>query len=336
MADFIPGFIKTINAEGGYVHDPDDPGGETYKGVARSRNPGWSGWANIDQLKTKSNFPQNLETDPDLQEKVKALYKANYWDKIQGDKIVDQDIAESIYDFAVNAGPKASAQLAQLAARTTADGIIGPKSIERINSIDKRTFLAVFALAKIQRYVTICEKRQTSRKYLFGWIRRTLSGWNIIRDCSVSFTVPFSGPMEQMEQPCDFDEEQEQFDDELLKASREFAVEQATLRQAEAFPVEIGRVEEGQRRIDEEKPIGWLAENMRSIFACFIVCLTCVLYFWFFLGDTEKIAEKGALDIAVFALGILTTLSIQLLTAYFFGIQRAQKDNSSYRPAGTP
>ncbi|MCI5141826.1 MAG: hypothetical protein D3909_08900 [Candidatus Electrothrix sp. ATG1] len=229
MADFTPSFIHTINAEGGYVHDPDDPGGETYKGVARSRNPGWSGWSNIDRLKKKKNFPKNLDADSDLQEKVKALYKSNYWDKVKGDEINDQDIAESIYDFAVNAGPRTSAKLAQIAVQTVADGVIGPKTLEKINSIDKRTFLAVFALAKIQRYVEICEKRRTSRKYFFGWARRTLSVWDIIQDDSCSFSLSFSGPMEQ--QSDYFDEELEQLDYELLRASREFGVEEATTPQ---------------------------------------------------------------------------------------------------------
>lgn len=227
MADFTPSFIKTINAEGGYVHDPDDPGGETYKGVARSRNPGWSGWGNIDQLKNKKNFPQNLEADSDLQEKVKALYKSNYWDKVKADQINDQDIAESLYDFAVNAGPTVSAKLAQIAVRTIPDGVIGSKTLEKINSIDKRTFLAVFALAKIERYIEICERRSTSRKYFFGWTKRTLSVWDIIRDDSCSFSLAFSTPMEQQ---TDFEEEQEQLDYELLRASREFGTEEATFR----------------------------------------------------------------------------------------------------------
>jgi len=176
MADFNKAFEITMKAEGGYVNDPDDPGGETYKGIARSRNPKWQGWVNVDILKNKRNFPENLGKDNDLQEKVKALYEANYWDKIQGDMIEDQDIAESIFDFAVNAGPRTSSKLAQITVQAEPDGVIGPKTLDKINADDTRAFLAVFALAKIGRYVNICEKRKESRKYFFGWIRRTLEG----------------------------------------------------------------------------------------------------------------------------------------------------------------
>ncbi len=176
MADFTTAFELTMKAEGGYVNDPDDPGGETYKGIARASNPKWPGWINVDMLKNKNNFPKNLDSDQDLQEKVKALYEANYWDKIQGDSISNQDIAESIFDFAVNAGPRTSAKLAQITVGAEPDGVIGNKTLAKINEDDPRAFLAVFALAKIGRYVNICEKRRESRKYFFGWVRRTLEG----------------------------------------------------------------------------------------------------------------------------------------------------------------
>jgi len=56
MADFLTAYEVTMQAEGGYVNDPQDPGGETYKGVARSRNPKWPGWVDIELLKNQKNF----------------------------------------------------------------------------------------------------------------------------------------------------------------------------------------------------------------------------------------------------------------------------------------
>ncbi len=174
MADFDKAFAHTMSAEGGYVNDPQDPGGETYMGVARTRNSKWDGWVTIDLLKQKSGFPKNLDSDETLQQQVKDLYEANYWDAVQGDNIIDQDVAESIFDFAVNAGVRTSSRLAQLSVGATPDGIIGEQSIAMINNTDDAMFLATFALAKIERYVAICKKRPASRKYFFGWVRRTL------------------------------------------------------------------------------------------------------------------------------------------------------------------
>jgi lysozyme family protein len=176
MADFLKAFALTMKAEGGYVNDPVDPGGETYKGIARKMNPGWEGWKIVDMLKGQKRFPANLDGYEPLQEKIVAFYRANYWDRVCGDKITNQDVAESIFDFAVNAGVVASVKVAQVAARATVDGVIGPVTLSKINGMDPRVFLAFFSLGKIARYVSICEKRKESRKYLFGWIKRALEG----------------------------------------------------------------------------------------------------------------------------------------------------------------
>ena len=56
MADFNQAFQLVIAHEGGYVNDPDDPGGETYKGVARKIHSKWEGWQNIDILKRQPDF----------------------------------------------------------------------------------------------------------------------------------------------------------------------------------------------------------------------------------------------------------------------------------------
>lgn len=176
MADFNTALSHTLKAEGGYVNDPDDPGGETYKGIARASNPKWQGWIKIDTLKNSSTFPRNIDSETSLDEMVSTFYKSNYWDRVQGDDISNQDIAESIFDFAVNAGPRTSSKLAQIACGADADGVIGPATLEKLNQEDPRAFLAVFALSKISRYVNICEKRKESRKFFYGWVRRTLEG----------------------------------------------------------------------------------------------------------------------------------------------------------------
>lgn len=176
MASFQDAFDATMRAEGGYVNDPQDPGGETYKGIARKMQAKWAGWVTVDLLKRRPGFPRNLDADTALQGQVRDFYESQFWDRVRGDEIVDQAIAESIFDFAVNAGPVTSIKLAQLSVRAEADGVIGSDTLARLNADDPRAFLAVFALNKIARYVSICEKRPDSRKFFFGWVRRTLEG----------------------------------------------------------------------------------------------------------------------------------------------------------------
>ena len=175
MADFTQAFQLMIAHEGGYVNDPDDPGGETYKGVARKIFSKWDGWTKIDILKRQAGFPGNLDKDVELQQDIEDFYRVTFWDKMNGDKITDQDVANSIFDFGVNAGMGTSVSLAQMVTGVEKkDGIIGPISLESINTFNAEHFLAAFTVAKIARYVSIVKKRPTSRKYFYGWICRAL------------------------------------------------------------------------------------------------------------------------------------------------------------------
>ena len=174
MADFTQAFQLMIAHEGGYGNDPDDPGGETYKGVARKIFSKWDGWTKVDILKRQTGFPANLDKDPELQQNISDFYRVTFWDKINGDQIANQEIANSIFDFGVNAGVGTSASLAQMVVGAKSDGVIGPNSISAINNFDPEHFLASFTIAKIARYVNIVKKRPTSRKYFYGWVIRAL------------------------------------------------------------------------------------------------------------------------------------------------------------------
>ncbi|MEI6752970.1 MAG: glycosyl hydrolase 108 family protein [Paludibacter sp.] len=175
MAEFNISLQKILAHEGGYVNDPDDTGGETYKGVARAMNSKWEGWVRVDVAKTQSGFPANLEKDSELQDAVSSFYQVNYWDAFCADSIENQQVADSIFDFAVNAGVRTSASLAQLVVETQADGVIGPATLDKLNAFDPDHFLAAFTVAKIARYISIVKKRPESRKYFYGWILRAVN-----------------------------------------------------------------------------------------------------------------------------------------------------------------
>lgn len=174
MSEFQPALQKVLAHEGGYVNDPDDPGGETYRGIARNIHSKWSGWVRIDICKNQSGFPANLEKDTELQNEIARFYQINFWDTINGDNIQNQLVANSIFDFGVNAGVKTSASLAQMVVEAQADGVIGPQTLAKLNTFDPDHFLAAFTVAKIARYIAIIRKRPTSKKYLYGWITRAL------------------------------------------------------------------------------------------------------------------------------------------------------------------
>jgi lysozyme family protein len=167
MADFNPAFEKMISDEGGYqlTDIPGDRGGQTYAGIARKPNPDWKGWQFIDRKDFGSATPL-----------VREFYKSNFWDRVRGDDIKEQAIAETIFNFAVNTGVGVASKLSQLIVGTTPDGAIGPKTLERLNICTAEKFVPAYTLAKIQRYVNICMKDRSQSKFLLGWTRRSLEG----------------------------------------------------------------------------------------------------------------------------------------------------------------
>ncbi|WP_028312000.1 glycoside hydrolase family 108 protein [Derxia gummosa] len=176
MADFDKALALTLKAEGGYSKDPDDPGGETWKGIARNRQPRWPGWALIDAAKNQASFPANLDQNADLQELVRTFYRNEFWNRIHGDDIAQQEVAEAIFDFGVNAGAALSVRLAQAAVQAEVDGAVGGDTLARLNAVEPHAFLALFTVAKIARYVSLCEQNAGNRKYFYGWVRRALAG----------------------------------------------------------------------------------------------------------------------------------------------------------------
>jgi len=142
MADYAKVVQKTLHIEGGYVNDPDDAGGGTYKGISRRYHPTWSGWEYIDLAKRQPDFPANLESFPNLQKCVLTFYKGNFWDRFCGNEIPDPKIAEELFDTSVNMGLHRTMSFLQTALNILnrnqklyndieVDGVLGRKTLAK-------------------------------------------------------------------------------------------------------------------------------------------------------------------------------------------------------------
>jgi len=113
-------FALVLKHEGGFVNHPKDPGGMTNLGVTRTN---WELYLDHDV------------TEADMRaltpEMVKPFYKKNYWDRIRGDEL-PSGVDYAAYDLAVNSGTGRAAKYLQQIAGVTADGVIGPRSMEAI------------------------------------------------------------------------------------------------------------------------------------------------------------------------------------------------------------
>jgi lysozyme family protein len=188
MAEFNQAYAITSAHEGGYVNDPDDRGGETYRGIARVHHPEWSGWRRVDAQRRKAGFPKSLDADRTLQNNVKAFYKAAYWDRFKGDDIPDQAVGNELYDTAVNMGVRRAVRFLQSSLNLLnrnqsdyedliVDGLFGAKTLGTLEKLLKkdRNSDALVKMMNIQqgaRYVEIMASDASQERFARGWIKR--------------------------------------------------------------------------------------------------------------------------------------------------------------------
>ncbi len=190
MADYQQAFEKVLAHEGGYSNLAADRGGETYKGIARKYHPNWPGWRIIDKEKSFDGFPKRLDNNRALHEQVKALYRAQYWAPINGDKIPNQEVAEEVFDTGVNMGIRRSARFLQasinllnrnqsMQADLRVDGDIGKKTLAALNKTihaDKSHQYVMLLLNLYQgmRYINILQANPSQEIFTRGWLKRTI------------------------------------------------------------------------------------------------------------------------------------------------------------------
>ena len=191
MGNFDEAFEKTAAIEGGYVFDPDDAGGETYKGISRRFNPSWKGWDRIDELKRansrKKKFDKVFEQDGSIQDEVLLFYKEAYWDKFWGNEIPVQEIAEELFDTGVNMGVRRAVGFLQeglnLLNRNqrnytdiVEDGLFGKNTLKVLMAyleIDEISYLLkVMNILQGMHYIEYMRKSPTQEKYARGWLKR--------------------------------------------------------------------------------------------------------------------------------------------------------------------
>lgn len=192
MADFHQAKLFTHRIEGGYVDDPDDAGGETYRGIARNYHPNWVGWTYIDQIKQEYSFGEVVRRldNPHsqiyqvLDPHVDAFYKKEFWDVYGADYISSQKIAAELYDTGVNMNHRRAAMYLQKALNSVLsidlaeDGKCGPATraaLERAlksHRLAEETILKMLNVCQGAFYMNRPRKKPSQRKYIHGWYRR--------------------------------------------------------------------------------------------------------------------------------------------------------------------
>lgn len=117
--NFESSFDKLLGNEGGYTHNPADPGGATNWGITQAvaRQFGYTG------------DMRDLHKD-----QARAIYEAAYWAPIRADELPD-DLRFHVFDAAVNSGVGQAVRWLQRATGAEADGIIGPQTMRAVNCL---------------------------------------------------------------------------------------------------------------------------------------------------------------------------------------------------------
>lgn len=173
MANFNEAYLIGRNNEGGYSLDKDDRGGETYAGIARNYWPQWEGWKIIDAIKKIGSIKKGqIIHDTQLEAMLESFYKKNFWDRIHGDEINSQQVANIFYDWTLTSG-KAIKRVQNIIGVST-DGKFGPNSLKEMNEyISIKGQQELFEKIKNSRreyYLSIGIGNNS--KFLKGWINR--------------------------------------------------------------------------------------------------------------------------------------------------------------------
>lgn len=140
----------TLRYEGGYVNHPNDPGGETNKGVTK---------AVYDAYRTKKGLPkQSVKLISDVE--VHDIYCTQYWLAAKCDKL-DVKLAIAVFDFAVNSGVSRALKYLALAKN---DPIV------LINLRD-------------QYFDKICKANPKLLSFIKGWKNRTTALREYLKSC---------------------------------------------------------------------------------------------------------------------------------------------------------
>lgn len=157
-----------LRNEGGFVNNQRDPGGATKYGIS------------LRFLKSEGHLDQfDLDHDGDLDiddirlldpEKAKEIYYEFFWKGHHLDEIEDVDTALQIFDHSVNAGTKTAVRLLQDVLEIKEDGVIGPKTIEQVNSYSN--IAELYCQARKTWYGNLVLAHPNLNIFLDGWLNR--------------------------------------------------------------------------------------------------------------------------------------------------------------------
>jgi lysozyme family protein len=155
-ANFDVCLAVVLASEGGFVDDPNDPGGATNLGVTLTTLSGWLG------------RPATIaEVEALTPEAVAPIYRQDYW-QISGCPDWPAGVDLMVFDCAVNAGVARAVRTLQSAIGVAADGIVGPATKAAVAASNRLDVIGRMATIREAFYHSL----PTFGRFGKGWIAR--------------------------------------------------------------------------------------------------------------------------------------------------------------------
>ena len=158
---------EVLEAEGGFVNDPDDKGGATNFGVTQNSYSAYLGSkASVEDVRNMTR------------EEAKECYKKDFWNPAKIDRL-PSNLRHIYFDMVVNMGRKNAGKIIQQAVNTKknqtlleVDGIVGSGTLAQVKDLTLKDVL----VERSMFFANNCfdgsrfAKRTRQNKFLRGWI----------------------------------------------------------------------------------------------------------------------------------------------------------------------
>lgn len=146
---FDVAFDRLIGHEGGYVNDPNDPGGETKWGIS------------------KRSYPK-LDIFNLTREAAKGIYLTDFWERVPG---IPDSVKFQAFDAAVNHGIEHAIRMLQRAIDVADDGRWGPVSKGAALHMAESDILMLFIAERAEYFTKLVNWPNHGK----GWIRKRIA-----------------------------------------------------------------------------------------------------------------------------------------------------------------
>lgn len=145
--------------EGGYVDDPDDPGGETNHGVTHRVYDAYRERKGLARQSVRLITPAEVE----------SIYRLQYWAPARADDL-PPGVDYMVFDFAINSGVSRAVKELQKIVGVTVDGVMGEITLAAVRGFEPVGLIRAYCEARM----TFLSGLYTWWKYENGWTRRVM------------------------------------------------------------------------------------------------------------------------------------------------------------------